>query len=187
MSETAAAQRYARAIVELAVEAGAHEAVHRDLSTMVQAFAAGGGELGAALASPVFSAEERKGVVAAVLAAEGGHPLTRNFLFLVADRGRLGLLPEILDLVTALLDTRAGRVRVEVRTVEALSPELAAEIKAAFEKSTGKTVLLETRLDPTLLGGLVARLGGRVYDASLRTRLEDLKHRLIHAQAPAQA
>ncbi len=187
MSETAAAQRYARAIVELAVEAGVDEAVHRDLSSVVQAFAAGGGELGAALSSPVFSADERKAVIGAVLAAEGGHALTRNFLSLLADRSRLGLLPEILDIVTTLLDARAGRVRVDVRTVEALSPELAAEIKAAFEKSTGKTVLLETRLDPTLLGGLVARLGGRVYDASLKKRLEDIKHRLIHAQANAEA
>lgn len=187
MSETSAAQRYARAIVELAVEAGASDAVHRDLTAVVQAFAAGGGELGTALGSPVFSADERKAVLAAVLLAEGGHPLTGNFLNLVADRGRLGLLPIILDLVTGMLDERAGRVRVEVRTVEALSPELAADLKAAFEQSTGKTVLLETRLDPTLLGGLVARLGGRVYDASLKKRLEDLKHRLIHAQATAEA
>lgn len=187
MSEPTVVTRYARAIVELAVEANAEDAIQRDLASVVEAMAAGQGELGAAIASPVFSADERRAVLGKVLDVEGVHALSRNFLFTLADRGRVGLLPDITRKVMETLDARAGRVRVEVRTTEPLSPELAAEIRAAFEKSTGKTVLLETRIDPSLLGGMVARLGGRVYDASLRTRLNDLKHRLIHGAATAEA
>jgi F-type H+-transporting ATPase subunit delta len=74
-----------------------------------------------------------------------------------------------------------------VSTVDPLSPQLEGELKAAFATATGKTIVLDARIDPSLIGGMVARIGGRVYDASIRSRLEDVKHRLINAQAAPEA
>lgn len=187
MSDLSVARRYARALLDAASEGDAAERIATDLRAVLDTLSSEGGQLLEALANPVFSVEERQGVLGAVLARLDVHPLTANVLKVVADRGRFGSLPGVLEAYQELLDERAGRVRVQVRTVKPLSDALAERVRAAFATATGKEVVLETSLDPSLLGGLVARSGGRVYDASLRTRLEDLKHRLIHAQALPEA
>lgn len=187
MSDASGARRYARALMELGAEAGVEETIERDLTAVVEAFTDEGGELLSALCNPVFSFPERKKVLDVVLPRLGVHPLTQSFLSLVAERGRMAWLPAIHVDFSRMMDTRAGRVRVSVSTVDPLSPGLEAELKTAFEKSTGKTVVLDARIDPSLIGGMVARIGGRVYDASIRSRLEDIKHRLINAQAAPEA
>ncbi len=106
------------------------------------------------------------------------HTLASNLLRLLIARGRFDALGAIVDVLTETVDERAGRVLVRVTTAEPLSPQLEMEVRAAFEKSTGKTVRLEALVDPALL---VARVGGRVYDSSVRTRLEDLQNKLIRA------
>ena len=82
-----------------------------------------------------------------------------------------------------LADKHNGRVRVSVTTAEALTPALESEIRAALEQTTGKTVLVDHTIDPSLIGGMIARVGGTVYDSSLRTRLASLKHALTVAEA----
>jgi F-type H+-transporting ATPase subunit delta len=187
MADLNAARRWAEALIELAVEARNEDAVQRDLVEVVEAVTGEGGALLKALASPVYDVEERKAVLGSVLGRIGVQPLSSNFLRLLVDRGRIGLLPEIAQVYREHIDERAGRLRVQVTTVDPLSPELERELQAAFAKATGKSVVLDTRLDKSLIGGLVARIGGRVYDASLRTRLEDIRSRLVHAQALPEA
>ncbi len=187
MAELNAARRFAAALESLAVEADAAETVGDDLASLLEALQSEGGELFRALTNPVITVEERAGVLGAILPRLSLQQLTQNFVRLLSDRGRMGLLPDITRVYTELMDARLGRVRVLVSTVDPLSPQLEAELTAAFEKATGKTVLLDARIDTSLLGGLVARIGSRVYDASLRRRLEDLKHRLINAPALAEA
>jgi F-type H+-transporting ATPase subunit delta len=87
----------------------------------------------------------------------------------------------------AQADERAGRVKVSVTTAEPMSPQIEAEVRTALEASTGKTVTLEAHVDPDLIGGMVARVGGKVYDSSIRTRLLDIRQSLIVSRSPAEA
>ena len=112
------------------------------------------------------------------------HPHTVNFLRLLLDKDRFAALPGVVREYRALSDAEAGRVRATVTTASELSPAMREAVNSALTQTTGKKVLLESRVDPSLLGGLVAQVGGRVYDASLRTRLERLQLTLVN---PSQA
>jgi F-type H+-transporting ATPase subunit delta len=187
MADVNAADRYAQALVELAESGGKAQVIEVDLQRFLDLIDGDGAELGRALRSPVFSADERTALLDAVLPRLGVNPLTSNFLRLISDRGRMAMLTDICRIYVEMMDVRAGRLRVRISTVDPLTPQLEAELKSAFEKSTGKTVLLDARIDPSLIGGLVARVGDRVYDASIKSRLLDIKHRLINASATPEA
>jgi len=187
MSDANAARRYAAALVDLAVSLGEADKVEKDLQRLTTLFAGEGSELFEALCAPIFSVEERGSVLTAIVPRLGLSDLTRRFLGLLSERERMVALPAISKIFTERMDAIAGRVRVVVSTVEPLTPTLEAEIRAVFEKATGKSVVLDARIDPSLIGGLVARIGGRVYDASIKRRLEDIKQRLIHSQATPEA
>ena len=187
MADSTAARRYARALVGLAAEANAIDAVVTDLEGVLATLTGEGDELLKALTSPVFGLDERKAVLTEVLTRLEVQDITKHTLLLLADRDRLSDIPLVVAFASKLLDERAGRVRVQVATVDPLTPQLETSLREAFEKATGKTVVLETRLDESLIGGLVARVGDTVYDASLRSRLASLKHQLIHSQVPAEA
>ncbi|MFO0002631.1 MAG: ATP synthase F1 subunit delta [bacterium] len=114
----------------------------------------------------------------------GLHPHVASFLRLLLDKDRFAALADIAREYRALADAEAGRVRATVTTAAELTPATRDAVANALVRSTGKKVVLETRVDPALLGGLVAQVGGRVYDASLRTRLERLQLSLVN---PSQA
>jgi len=174
-------------MIEAAAEAGAVEAVGSDLSRFVDMMERDDALLGSALASPVFSHDERRAVLDAVLPRAGFHPLTNNLLHLVNDKRRFDRVHDIVDAFQRLADDRAGRARVTVQTAEPLTPQLEAEVRQALEAVTRKTVVLRTEVRPELIGGLVAKVGDVVYDSSIRTRLEQLKQALLEAPVTAQA
>ena len=95
------------------------------------------------------------------------------------DKGRLSSLPELVEAYREMADAKAGRARVAVETAEPLSAELEAEVRKSLEKVTGKTVILDVSVNTALIGGMVARVGGKVYDASVRARLEQLRQTLL--------
>lgn len=187
MSDAKVARRYARALVEIAVEDHTEDRVLVELQDFCAAIAADGKELRNALCSPMFSAEERIAVLSAVGPRLGLSKTTTNFLRLLAERGRVGLIDEVRRIYTTAMDERAGRVRVEIYTTDPLTPQREAGIRETFQQATGKTVVLDARIDKSLIGGLVARIGDRVYDASLRSRLEDIKRRLLNAPVSLEA
>ena len=86
-----------------------------------------------------------------------------------------------------LADAKAGRIRVTVETAEPMTPQVQAEVQAALARATGKDVILRTQVVPELIAGLVARVDGKVYDSSLRTRLQSLKQALIASPLVAEA
>jgi F-type H+-transporting ATPase subunit delta len=98
---------------------------------------------------------------------------------LLLDKGRIGSLPDIARAHRALVDEHAGRVRATVTTARPLDPALEARLKAALEKTSGKTVLLDKKEDPSIVGGLVTQLGDIVYDGSVRTQLQQLREQLL--------
>lgn len=182
MANDVLALRYAQALVEIAAEVpGASEAIARDLDTFVALADRDDRQLGAALESPVFTLDERREVLEQLLPRLGLHPLTANLLRVVNDKRRFPQLRAIAVAFRDLNDERAGRARVTVQTAHPLSPELEAEVRAALEKVTGKTLILTTKVQPELIGGLVAHIGDKVYDSSLRTQLDQIKQALLRS------
>ena len=181
------AQRYARAFMEIGDEAGVIGRLATDLRQLVAVMNAHGGMLLASLSNPVFTLDERRGVLNTVLERVSLHPMTVNLSQLLLDKNRFAALPDIAETFAREADARAGRIRVTVQTAEPLTGPLEAEVRAALERVTGKSVILETEVAAALIGGMVARVGGTVYDASIRTRLENIKNRLLAAQPAAQA
>jgi F-type H+-transporting ATPase subunit delta len=129
------------------------------------------------LAAPQIDAVHKQELVAGAL-RDRLHPLVLRFLELVIGKHRERLLDDILPAWTELLDTRAIRQPATVTTAGAADPETVARVHAALEKATGKTIALEPRVDPALLGGLVIRTGDTVIDGSLRSRLSTLRGKL---------
>lgn len=187
MADRTIAGRYARAFIEIAEENDAIDALGQDLHKALDTLMAHGGGAFVALANPVFTVEERRSVLAQIAPRLGVGAMTRNLLFVLMDKGRFRLLPTVVEVFDAYADERAGRVRVDVQTAEPLTPQLETEVIAALQKVTGKDVLISTSVNSELIGGLVARVGGTVYDASVRTRLENIKQRLLSGTTPAQA
>lgn len=187
MSDRSVARRYAAAFFEIAVESDSIDALDIELARTVEELQGHEGRLFETLSSPMFTRDERRGVLDAVVPKLKLSDLTVNLLRLLLERGRFATLPDVARIYNDTVLEKAGKLRVSVATAEPLSPQLESEVRSAFEKATGKTVLLEAELDPSLIGGMVARVGGTVYDSSIRTRLQDIKHTLIQATTPAQA
>jgi F-type H+-transporting ATPase subunit delta len=187
VADRSVARRYATAFIELAEEAGKIDALGTQLSDFYGMTQAHEGALFEALSSPVYTSNERGAVLADVLASVKLKGLCANLLRLLIEKGRMDALPYVVEAYQQFADDRAGRVRVQIATAEPLTKALASEVSAALEKTTGKKVILEPSVDPSLIGGIVARVGGTVYDSSIKTRLADLQQALIAHQEPAQA
>ncbi len=192
MADSTVAHRYASALLELAVAEGQVDRIARDLVRFGEVLEDESARR--TLTTPLFSGQERENVLGAILPRMELHPLAANFLRLLAEKRRFGDVRAILDAFAALADAASGRVRVEVSTAEPMSPQIEAELRATLERGLGKQVVLSAKVDPTLIGGMIARVGSKVYDSSLRTRLETLKLNLLNAQSslvaattPAQA
>lgn len=169
MRHVALSRRYARALAELAGSSSEAEKLAGELAAFAEAMTQSP-ELTEVISNPVFRAE-REGVVVAVAGHLNLGELARRSLRYLIARGRLSILPAIAPSLTALLEESSGKVRAEVRAPKALSPDRVQRIRAALERITGRLVTVEQKLDPTILGGVVARVGSVVYDGSLRSRL----------------
>lgn len=186
MPDLSAAERYARALVELGQEEGLVEQFLGDLNTFKAVLDLDGVDVLGTLAHPGFSLEERRGVLNDVLGQLSLHAHVANFLRITLDKGRFAIVPAIIARYTAAADALAGRVRARVTTAVELSPELEKSIQQALASATGKTILLDKTVDPLIIGGVVAEVEGRIYDASLRTRLVNLRQSLLSTN-PEQA
>jgi F-type H+-transporting ATPase subunit delta len=179
MSSLAVARRYAGALVELAAERGSLEAVRADLDRF-GATVAGAPALGDALRNPAFGIAERRAVVGKVLDKLSAHPHTRNFLSMLVDRDRFDSFSTIRETFDALYDERVGRVRAEVTSAAPLDPSTVEALRAHILRVTGKKeARLDLKVDASLIGGIITKIGDLVIDGSVRTRLAGLRERLI--------
>lgn len=175
----AAAKPYARAIFELAQERDQTDAVGRELDQVAELL---DGEEGLRefLARPWVAASARRAVAVEVAERLELSALTRDFVGLVALRGRAGLLGAIAGVYRDLVDAAAGRVRARVRTaVELVAEERQALVRRLGRAMDGKQVVLDEVVDPQLLGGFVAEIGSFIVDGSLDGQLARLKDRLV--------
>jgi len=178
MAKVPVARRYARALLDLATEGGKVETIHASLSWLGEAFDQSE-DLRQALLNPGVKLKERRAVIEALASQKGWDQLFRNFVMLLLDRDRLRHVREISEDFSAKVDEQAGRMRARVTSAVALSDAQVAEVKAALAKMTGKEVLVETSVDQELIGGVVARMGGSIYDGSVRTQLKRMREAIL--------
>lgn len=179
MVNVSIARRYARALLDVASEAGRVDAVAEQLTAFARAFAKSP-ELTDVLLNPAYTRTQRSQVVEGVMKAlpGGPDPLLASTLRLLVDRNRLGYLADIARLFGDMADARAGRVRGHVTTAAPLTSDALAGIQKQLQQLTQRNVILETRVDPSLLGGVSAQVGSILYDGSLRTQLEEMRREL---------
>jgi F-type H+-transporting ATPase subunit delta len=168
------AGRYAVALYDLADSAGALDAVEKDLIGFARVIT-GSDELRRLLTSPVFSRDQQRDALDALLRKGGAHQLTRNFVGLVACNRRLFVLEDMIAVFTHLMAQRRGEITASVTSARALSDAQRSELTNALKKSLGQDVTLDLTIDERLLGGLIVQVGSRMVDASIRTKLNNLK------------
>ena len=177
MSSGSLARRYARALLEIGLEEKTLDVIGREIADLVSAIA-DSAELSETLSNPVFPKSDRENVLVAVLAKLKASKTTVNFTKLLLDRERVGALPDISRALAEMIDEQAKRIRAVVTSAKPLSSAHLQRLVKALEKKSGKKILVETREDAGLLGGVVAKVGDQVYDGSLRTQLREMSHRL---------
>jgi F-type H+-transporting ATPase subunit delta len=178
MTNSTAATRYARALLDVAVREKADvDQIERELASVVDLFAQYPA-LDRVFLNPVVPAPRKRAAMDALAARAGVLPILAKLLGLLAERDRLVLVPGLLAAFRdRLLDYR-NVVRAEVTTTTPLAPERAKSIEASLARLTGRTVALSTKVDPTIIGGVVTRIGSTVYDASVTRHLERMREKL---------
>ncbi len=168
------AGRYATALFELAKEEAALDKVAADLDRFNEALDAFE-DMKRLVKSPVFSAEEQGRALAAILDKLEIEGLTKNFLLLVAKNRRLFATPDMIRAFRAMLARERGETGATVTSAAKLTESQITALTQALQAALGKKVMLDEQVDPALLGGLVIKVGSRMIDTSLRTRLNSLK------------
>jgi F-type H+-transporting ATPase subunit delta len=169
------AGRYATALFELARDERAIDTVKADLERFA-ALLVESGDLTRLVRSPVFTAEEQGKALSAVLAKAEITGLAANFLKLVAANRRLFAAPAMIKAFKTLVARHKGEVTAQVTVAEALNDKHLAALKDALKSVTGLDVGLDVTVDPAIIGGLTVKLGSRMVDTSLRTKLNTIKH-----------
>lgn len=170
------ARRYAQTFLEKAEAGGDVAALDADVALIGETLA-GSRDLQLLMASPVVPADKKRRVAEALFGGKvsTGAQQLLSFLF---EKGREGELARIIEAYQTLRDAQTGVVEARVRVPRALGADEQAAVKRQLEARTGKTVRLSVTVDPSLLGGIVVRLGDTVYDGSVRHQLETLRERL---------
>jgi F-type H+-transporting ATPase subunit delta len=168
------AGRYASALFELANEQNRLDEVDRDLGKF-RTLLDQSSDLKRLVKSPAFAAEEQQRALGAVMDWASIGATTGNFLKVVARNRRLFAAEDMIDTFRGLLARHRGEVAAEVQSAVALTDQQLAALKAKLKSTFGKDVRLDAKVDPSLLGGLVVKIGSRMFDSSLRTKLGNLK------------
>ncbi len=168
------AGRYASVLFELARDGGQVDAVAADLDTF-DALLKESADLRRLVKSPVFTAEQQAAAIGAVVEKAGIKGLAANFIRLAAANRRLFALPDMIAVFRALVRESKGIVRAEVRVAEKPSDAVLNEIKASLREIAKAEIDVDLHVDPSLIGGLVVKMGSRMVDASLRTKLNGIR------------
>ncbi|HEU4690581.1 MAG TPA: ATP synthase F1 subunit delta [Vicinamibacterales bacterium] len=177
MSMRASAARYARALLDVTITESDPVAAEADLAAFVD-LVQRHPDLQRTFAHPVVSASAKRALVQQILNRTQPSAPVGKLLLLLATRGRLELVREILDVYRERLMEHRQVIQAEVTTAAPLSPERIAELQQRLVKITGRTVTMTTKVDQTIIGGVVTRIGSTVYDGSIATQLAKVRHRL---------
>lgn len=173
-AEGGLAGRYANAVFELAQDQKAVDAVSADLASLRRAIETSP-DLARLVKSPVFSAEDHAKALKAILTQMSVNELTTKFVLLLAAKRRLSSLTGIIKAFETQVAKSRGETEAEVIAARALSDAEITELKSVLKSRLGKEPRLHSKVDPSLLGGLVVKVGSRMIDSSLRTKLDGLR------------
>ncbi|MEL6289851.1 MAG: F0F1 ATP synthase subunit delta [Pseudomonadota bacterium] len=171
---TGMAGRYANALFELARDNGALDAVASDLESFHNLLDESE-DLQRLVRSPVFSGEEQQKAIEALFAKANAQPLTTNFFKLVAQNRRLFAVEDMIEAFRAILADHRGEVSADVTTATPLDDAQMEQLKTTLRETIGQEVQIATSVDPSILGGLIVKVGSRMVDSSLKTKLNTLK------------
>lgn len=174
----ALAERYAGALVDVALENKQADRVKEELAAFA-AMVRESAELHAFLSNPSIARASKHAAIEQLVARMGASRTLRNYLFVIVDQRRAGMLPEIEQAFSALLDARQGVMQATVTSAADLTEGERAELDAALEKLTGKIVQAQFNTDPALIGGAIVKIGSTIYDGSVRAQLNRLRARMI--------
>ena len=178
MTNKTAATRYARALLDVAIKENADlDRIERELDSLVELFKQYPA-LAQALINPIVPVPRKRAAAAALTALVELMPMVSKLVALLADRDRLVLVPDLLAAYRERLQTHRNVIRADITTATPLPPERATAIEASLARATGRTVALTTSVDPSIIGGVVTRIGSTVYDGSVARQLEKIRARL---------
>ena len=177
MSMRASAARYARALLDVANKESDPERAEQELAAFVDLVRTNP-DLERTLANPVVSAADKRAIVQQILERLKPTTPVGKLVLLLASRGRLALLPDLLDVYRERLMEYRNVLSAEVTTAAPLSPERAEQLQQRLANATGRTITMTTKVDASIIGGVVTRIGGTVYDGSVATRLAKVRDRL---------
>jgi F-type H+-transporting ATPase subunit delta len=168
------AERYATALYELADEAKTLDEVAADLADL-KAMIQGSEGLRRAIRSPLLDRDEVAEALTAILEKAGASDLTRKFVGVVASHRRAFALPAMIDAYLEELARRRGEITARVTSAAKLTKKQTDDLEAALKKALGSKVKLDAQVDPNIIGGLVVRVGSRMFDTSIRTKLQRMQ------------
>jgi F-type H+-transporting ATPase subunit delta len=168
------ARRYAKALFDLALEKKALEAVEKDVYALLKLLEESA-DLRTAIASPLFSADRLRAMIEAILAKMGAAPVMAKFGALLARRKRLSVLPSVLALFLQNLAEHRNEQAAEVTSAVALTKSQEEAIASRLGKQLNKTISINKKVDPSIKGGLIIRVGSRMFDDSVRGKIERMR------------
>ena len=178
MTDRKLATRYARALLAALPDPQSQDAAARFLDALARALTEDASAR-KALVDPAVSTEGKKELLGRLIAASGAPKQLGGFMATVLGNGRIAALPAMAAAFREQLERAQGIVSGTLTTASPIGPDLASRAAQALSRLAGRKVQLELRVDPELLGGAVAQIGSRVYDGSMRTQLDRLKHRIV--------
>ena len=173
------ARRYARALMEIGLESGKLRQIQQELKRIAESVEVSE-ELRNVLKSPAVLTSQRKQVLEILLQRLGVNQTVRNTCMLLVDRGRAEVLPAISHELETMVDEHEGVLRAEVTSSTALNKVYLDRLAKALQSVTGKRIELTAREDRELIGGVITRVGGVVYDGSIKARLSRVRELMLH-------
>ncbi len=177
MAKTASARRHAQAVFQIALEKGELDKWQADLETITSALK--DPQLAGLLGNPKLRFGEKAKMLQSILS--GVSPLALNLVYLLVVKNRLRIMDGLVDEYKSLVNAYYGRETAEVSTAISLSDEEKEKVKGKLAGVTGKELVVNTIVNPDIMGGMVARVGDKLIDGSVRTRLKELRRDLLEA------
>jgi F-type H+-transporting ATPase subunit delta len=178
----AIARRYAKALLLIGKEDGQTETYREELNSFAELVKNQAG-LEQALVNPLYDGVERKKVLEAILGKLGLSKVMNAFLLLLFEKGRIGFLSNINEFYQKLADELKGVARASLISATELSSETVEKIRTSLSQKTGKDIVLEIDRDPSLIGGIVTRIGDLVLDGSVKTQLLNMRESLKRGES----
>ncbi len=182
MKNLVISRRYAKALMLIGKEDGNAESYRDEFEKVIKLFD-DSSELEQALTNPLFNKNDRKNVLEAVMQKIDFSQIMKSFLGLLFDKGRIGFLRDVVRLYNDFADELKGIVHASLISATELSSESVEKIKNALIKKTGKNIILDVEQDPSLIGGVVTKIGDLMLDGSVKTQLSNMRETLKRGES----